>query len=89
LQIEPSPVTDAELLDRTVRSALALPAQVDLSGIAYGTTDEWDSVAHMQLILAIEEAFGITLDPDDVVEMNSYASTTRILRERHGLVVHG
>jgi acyl carrier protein len=89
LQIEPSPVTDAELLDRTLRTALALPAQVDLSGVAYGETEGWDSVAHMNLILAIEEAFGINLDADDVVEMSSYAAAARVLRERHGLAVDG
>jgi len=87
LRIEPSPMTDAELLDGTLRSALALPAQIDLSAVAYGATDGWDSVGHMQLVLGIEEAFGITLDADDVVEMRNYAAVRRILRDRHGLAL--
>jgi acyl carrier protein len=89
LRIEPSPTTNAELLDGTLRSALALPAQMDLNAVAYGATDGWDSVGHMQLVLAIEEAFGITLDADDVVAMNTYAAVRRILRDRHGLELDG
>jgi acyl carrier protein len=89
LRIEPSPTTNAELLDGTLRSALALPAQMDLNTVAYGATDGWDSVGHMQLVLAIEEAFGITLDADDVVAMNTYAAVRRILRDRHGLELDG
>jgi acyl carrier protein len=86
-EIEPSPVTDADILQSVVVDALGLPPDADLSALAYGTTDTWDSVGHMQLILAVEEAFGIILDANDVVEMSSYASATRILRERHGLAI--
>jgi len=32
---------------------------------------EWDSLRHIQLIMAIEEIFDITIDFSDSIEMNS------------------
>ena len=31
----------------------------------------WDSLKHVELMLMFEEAFGITLDPEDFVQMTS------------------
>ena len=35
-------------------------------------TKNWDSVAHMNLIMSIEEKFKIDLKDDDIVEMISF-----------------
>ena len=39
----------------------------------------WDSVAHMVLIAAIEEAFDIMIDTDDVIDMSSFAKAKTII----------
>lgn len=39
----------------------------------------WDSVAHMALVLEIENAFGIMLDTDDVIDMSSFAKAGEIV----------
>ena len=77
-------MTDADKLDDAIRLGLALPDDLELSTIAYGTTQEWDSVAHMQLVVAIEAAFGIMLETDDVIAMSDYAAIKQIL-ERYGV----
>jgi len=51
-------VTDSDTFHQVLRTELMLAPGADLSGIAYGRTETWDSVAHMQLVLALEE------DPD-------------------------
>lgn len=43
-----------------------------LSGLTYQGVTEWDSVGHMQLIAALEDAFDIMFDTDDIIEFNSY-----------------
>jgi acyl carrier protein len=78
-------MTDSEKLDRAYRTSLGLGDQVDLSETGYGVTDGWDSIAHMQLVAAIEATFDIMMDTDDVVAMNSYRVAKRILRDNHGL----
>jgi acyl carrier protein len=40
-------------------------------------------VGHLQLVVAIEDEFGVRLDPADVVELRSFQDAEAILR-RHG-----
>lgn len=39
----------------------------------------WDSVGHMGLVAALEEAFDIMLEPDDIVDLNSFAKGKELL----------
>lgn len=56
----------------------------DWSGLTYRGIREWDSVAHMNLVGEIEDAFDIMLDTDDVIGMNSFTTAKQILA-RYGL----
>lgn len=44
----------------------------DLPGLKYQGIDAWDSVGHMQLIAALEDAFDIMFDTDDIIDFSSY-----------------
>ncbi len=39
----------------------------------------WDSIGHMGLVAALEEAFEIMLEPDDIVDLSSYEKGQEIL----------
>lgn len=43
-----------------------------LDALAYQSIPEWDSVGHMQLIAALEDAFDIMFDTDDIIDFSSY-----------------
>ena len=43
-----------------------------LNGLQYQGVELWDSVGHMTLMAAIEDAFDIMLDTDDIVDFSSY-----------------
>jgi acyl carrier protein len=77
-------VIDDERLDRAFRIGLGLPADADPTDAMFGRTPGWDSVGHMQLIVAIESSFGLSLEPDEVFEMVDHASVRRVLEERVG-----
>ena len=47
--------------------------------------EKWDSLKHINLIIAIEEEFGISIDEEEMVEMTRFDKIKRILRER-GLI---
>lgn len=66
--------------------ALGLPADVDVTASRYRETRQWDSVAHMQLVGAIELAFDIMLDTDDVIGMSSYQRAREIV-SKHGVAL--
>lgn len=55
--------------------------EADLEGLKYQGIPAWDSVGHMGLITELEEAFGITLDIDDVIEFGSFEAGKDILRK--------
>ena len=78
---------DLDRLDSAVRGALGLPEGTSLSGVGYGKTEDWDSVAHMQLVVAIEDTFSVTLDDEDVIAMSTYLEIRRILRDRYAIAV--
>ncbi len=45
----------------------------------YSEFQNWDSVAHMALIAAIEESFDIMIDAEDVIDMSSFAKAKQIV----------
>ena len=51
----------------------------DWSSLTYRGIPEWDSVAHMQVIAEIEDAFDIMLEIDDVTGMSSFEIAKDIL----------
>lgn len=44
----------------------------ELENLQFESIPEWDSVGHMQLIAALEDAFDIMFDTEDIIELNSY-----------------
>ena len=53
----------------------------DLKELEYQKIETWDSVGHMSLMAAIEDAFGIMMDTDDIIDFNSYATGLEILKK--------
>jgi acyl carrier protein len=52
--------------------------------LTYNSIPEWDSVAHMALIAALEAKFDVMLDTSDIIDMSSVAKAREILT-RHGV----
>ena len=50
-----------------------------LAGLKYQDISAWDSVGHMSLIAALEEAFDIMMDTDDIIDLSSYEKGMEIL----------
>lgn len=47
--------------------------------LLYNTIPTWDSIGHMEMIAAIEEAFDITMETDDIINFSSYKKGFEIL----------
>lgn len=59
--------------------SLGISASSIDDSLEYGRTPQWDSVAHMALIAAIETAFDIMIETEDVIDMSSFAKAKQIL----------
>ncbi len=57
--------------------------EAKLNGLAYQAIPEWDSVGHMGLIAALEDAFDIMMDTDDIIDFSSYEKGREILSEKY------
>jgi acyl carrier protein len=73
-------VTADPRLAQAFRTALELSPDVDVETLAYGQHPNWDSVGHMALVAEFEDAFDVRLEPDDVLELSSYAKGVELLQ---------
>jgi acyl carrier protein len=46
------------------------------------TIKSWDSLRHLNLVMAIEEHFRITFDPDEIPELTSVRNISEAIRRR-------
>ncbi|MDM8255599.1 acyl carrier protein [Phocaeicola barnesiae] len=56
-----------------------------LSGLKYQDVELWDSVGHMTLTAALEEAFDIMMETDDIIDLSSYEKGIEILQTKYGI----
>jgi acyl carrier protein len=47
----------------------------------YQCVPSWDSVGHMGMIAALEDAFGIMMETDDIIDFGSYTIGIEKLRK--------
>lgn len=70
-----------------IATALKLSTTVITLDSTMKTTSAWDSLAHMELIINIEDHYQIMLEADEIVAMTSVAAIVEQLTQR-GLVRH-
>ncbi len=80
-------MTRSTELDAAFRNALGLPDEAVVTDAAYGKTEGWDSVAHMQLVAAIETTFDVMLDTEEVIGLSTYDAARQILRDHHAVAL--
>jgi acyl carrier protein len=68
------------------RALLADAINVDITTLSddarLGTTEQWDSLAHLRLILALETRIGRPLDPDEIVRIGSLDDVVALLNQK-------
>lgn len=72
-------MNNTEKLRKIFSEALNIKIETVTDSLEYNSIPEWDSVAHMSLVAAIDGGFEIMLDTDDVIDMSSFAKAKEIL----------
>tara|TARA_B100001027_G_scaffold215840_1_gene190671 strand:- start:9 stop:248 length:240 start_codon:yes stop_codon:yes gene_type:complete len=62
-------------------SSLSINENDFKDSLKYNEIPEWDSIGHMTLISALEEAFKISFETDDIVDYSSYKKGVEILNK--------
>lgn len=56
-----------------------------LPGLEYQGVELWDSVGHMNMMAALEDAFDIMMETDDIVDFSSYEKGKEILAANYDI----
>lgn len=54
-------------------------SEEEAKNLKYQSIDAWDSVGHMGLVSALEDAFDIMMDTDDIIDLSSFEKGKEIL----------
>jgi len=72
--------------DIKLRQLIAYILEIDIERVIESSSsnniEEWTSFSHVQLVMAIESEFEVTLSPEDMMDMLSVKSIKMILNER-------
>ena len=72
------PLTDR--VRATLAATLNLPEAEVTAETSADTNDAWDSLAQVNLMLAIEDTFGVSLDVEDFMSLTSVEGIVRYLQ---------
>lgn len=72
-------MTNLEKYNHAFVQALDIAEEEVNESLEYQGIDSWDSIGHMELISQLEDAFGIMMDTDDIVDLSSYNVGKEIL----------
>ncbi len=76
-------MTNVQKLTTAFANALMITEDKVVDSLKYQSITEWDSVSHMVLITEIEDAFNISLDTDDVIDLSSVLKAKEILAKHN------
>lgn len=54
-------------------------APEEAKDLKYQSIEAWDSVGHMSLVSALEDAFDIMMDTDDIIDLSSFEKGKEIM----------
>ena len=75
---------DEMKLKEVISNVLGVPINEINDSSNSDSLDNWDSLSHINLVLAIEAEFDVALTPEDYMDMLSVKSITMILEGRTG-----
>ena len=70
-----------EAYNKAFIEGLDINTELNLASLKFNEIEEWDSIGHMSLMSALEEAFDISLETDDIVDFSSYEKGKEILKK--------
>ncbi|WP_116449861.1 acyl carrier protein [Blastococcus litoris] len=74
--------TDVEATVREVMGLLFPPAELHVGNIKRADTPSWDSLKHVELVFAVEDACQVSLESSDLGELDSLDGIVTAVRMR-------
>ena len=74
--------TTQKTLEQVFRAVLEVPDGVDVGTVRQVSQPNWDSLAHVSLVLAVENEFNLSIDVADSIELTSFQAFALFLEEK-------
>lgn len=74
-------MTKLEMYDQCFMQSLEVTKAQLGPAFTFRDTPEWDSVAHLNLITSLEDAFDIMFESEDILHFGSYENGKSILKK--------
>jgi acyl carrier protein len=74
-------MTNEETLKQVMATVLGVPVAAISESTSMDTVESWDSIKHMNLVLALEEEFGVSIPDEDAANITSYQLIKLVLDE--------
>jgi acyl carrier protein len=72
-------MTNREKYDQVFIDSFSVTTDQLNESLVYQSVQQWDSIGHMGMVAALEEAFDIMLETDDIIDFGSYTKGIEIL----------
>ena len=72
-------MTNREKYDQIFIDSFSITPDQLNDGLVYQSVEQWDSIGHMGMVAALEEAFDIMLETDDIIDFGSYTIGIKIM----------
>jgi acyl carrier protein len=84
----PLPSREEELTSSTFEQVrniasdiFGIPANKITAESSPETIDNWDSIQHLNLVLAVEEKFAVQLEPEDIEQMKNIGAVATLVEK--------
>ncbi len=72
-------MTNKEKYDQVFIDSFSITADQLNENLVYQSVQQWDSIGHMGMVAALEEAFDIMMETDDIIDFGSYKKGVELL----------
>lgn len=72
-----------EKLQEIMANALEIPASAITQETTMDEIEEWDSLGHVHIMVALEQAFDLYMDVDDFAEIDSVPAILQYLKSEN------
>ena len=70
-----------EKLKQVMADVFGIPADAIGDSSSLETIERWDSIGHLNLVLALEEQFNVSFNEDQMTEITSYPLVKGVLED--------
>jgi acyl carrier protein len=72
-------MTNKEKYDQVFIDSFSVTIDQLNENLVYQSVQQWDSIGHMGMVAALEEAFDIMMETDDIIDFGSYIKGIELL----------